>query len=184
MQWSQIIVALLGAFGLMGAAIIGFIYNKNLKLREEQNSNKRDAYISLIKTLDSARSGKPVKSDAMNKHAQEVVYFGSTGVLKAFGDYQQFIFSSIHDGSLQINDEDDQMLWMKLLGELMFQIRKDLGNLRWRDRIIFRKKSERWHDPLRLTITDVEDYIPNRYRDRRGRKYNAPPVLNKKHKIW
>ncbi len=179
MQWSQIIVATLGASGIIGAAVIGIVYNKNLKLREEQNSGKQKAYLSLLKTLDSARLGKPIRPDAMNVHARQVVYFGSTGVLKAFGDYQQFIFSSFDkDGQFKMNEKTDQVLWMKLLGELMLQMRKDLGNIKLHDRISFRRKTERWHDTLRLTITDVDSYIPKNYAGRRGRKFNAPPVMD------
>ena len=176
MDWASLAVALLSGIALIVAAGVAYFFNKNLKLREEQNQDKKKAYEALIKTLDESRQGVKIEDirERMNTHAREMVYYGSSSVLKAMGDLQQHFYEMNRRGVTDVAEDPESMMGIKLTGELMLQIRKDLGNLRWRDRIPFRKKAERWHDALRITTTDMDSYVAPKYGTRRGRKFIWP----------
>lgn len=70
-----------------------------------------------------------------------------------------FFYNEWDDG--RVFEEDQTNVYQyRLYGDLVVQIRKDLGHVKWFE-------SESWLDVVRLKIKDIDDYIPNKNRGQR-----------------
>lgn len=169
MDWSS---ALTGAFGGIAVISVAMLQNKsqqNLKLKESLNDKKQLFYEDSLKFfseyLDGNLSEKEIDEIAKKIRSinQEIIYYAPTKVVKSFGDLVQHLYKDAQD------DELASTLFTvkskKLFAELEVQIRKDLGHARGR---LYNK--ETWLDMMRITTTDIDEYIHKRYHRERGEK--------------
>lgn len=166
---------LAGVFALVTAIVVAKLREaneRNLKLREALNSEKQKVYRDLLVFLDVLSDGGVSDDQAvasMKKHTSDLVFYASSGVLKSFGDVMQHVYSDGDDVVGEAKDYNNLRL-LKLLAELKVEIRRDLGNA----------KAESWIDILRLTITDINSYMPKSYTKDRGRKTLPEMIIKDK----
>lgn len=131
MDWLQNILptVLVVSTGL----ITWFLKDNSEKLkiqREKLVEEKRNNYVKIlepiIRTLTGAKDKielakaiKHIKSFEYKKTAFHLMLFGSDSVVKAYNNYFQYIYKS---------DDMDPKIMLEKLGEILLEIRKDLGN--------------------------------------------------------
>ncbi|HSX45734.1 MAG TPA: hypothetical protein VLG27_01870 [Candidatus Saccharimonadia bacterium] len=180
MNWSNFLA---GAFGLL-AVIIGarltYVNQQNIKLREGLNKEKQKTYIALLEFLseledNAASADQDQVATELKKYFKQILYYGSPGVLKALGDYMQFFYTE-YDESRDFKTDQTNLFQYKLYGELVVQVRKDLGHVKWLE-------TESWLDVIRLKIKDINEYIPEKGRGYRGEGTKPSMLLNKKKRM-
>lgn len=143
------------------AAKLNQVHQQNLKLREALNEKKQACYFELLNFMEDLMSEKYAGREKevqikIKDLVNRLVFYAPTSVIKSFGDVTQHAY-------LNRNDPEHGMRMLKLYAELKVQIRKDLGNVTW-------ASGESWADILRLTITDIRDFLPPGYAKDRGAK--------------
>jgi len=169
MDWSSLFAGVFGVLTVVIGARLTYVNQQNIKLREGLNEKKRETYIALLNFLSELEDGEADQARVtkdLKRYFKEVLYYGSPGVLKALGDYMRFFYTE-WDSS---RGEDDQtnLYQFRLYGDLVVQIRKDLGHVKWLE-------SESWLDVIRLKIKDIDSYIPEK--DRKMRAQHTEPEM-------
>jgi hypothetical protein len=179
MDWSSILAGTFGILSVVVGTRLTYVNQQNIKLREGLNKKKQKAYVDLIELINDLQEGDDQNLDEniakLKKYFKQILYYGSPGVLKALGDYMQFIYNEFDD-SKNFDEDQTNLFHHKLYGELVVQMRKDLGHVKWFE-------SESWLDVLRLTITDIDQYVPESSRKSRGSRTQPPIVINKKQRL-
>ncbi len=175
---------LAGFFGLLTVVVgarLTYVNQQNIKLREGLNKKKQQTYFGLLEFLTKLQDMNDATEEetaeivrSLKSYFKEIMYYGSPGVLKALGDYMHFFYSEF-DSERDITKDETNIFQFKLYGELVIQIRKDLGHVKWTE-------SESWLDVIRLTIKDIDEYIPEKFRADRGKKSSPPITINGKNR--
>lgn len=128
-----IVIAILGS-GSIVAAYIQNQYQKLQAIQEKLREERRNVYFNLLspfillllKRADLEKITQILYSEEYNKTAFELVLFGSDEVIRAYTQLMRYFIHIIHKKTDIDIDETIQLV--KLLGELLLKIRKDLGN--------------------------------------------------------
>ena len=116
------------------------------KLLDDKGANYQKVLDPMIRSLAGAKNKmeldkaiKQVKSYEYKKDAFQLMMFGSDDVVKAYNDFFQYLYKT--------SDNVDSREMLTLLGNVILQIRKDLGNS---------KTMLSEMDMLRFMITDID----------------------------
>lgn len=116
------------------------------KLLEEKGANYQKIIDPMIRTLAGTKNQieldkaiKQIKSYEYKRDAFQLMMFGSDDVVKAYNDFFQYLYNN--------TDNMDPRQMLNLLGNVILQIRKDLGN---------HKTMLSEMDMLRFMISDID----------------------------
>jgi hypothetical protein len=119
------------------------------QLREQQRQIYQDILTPLIKMLGGTRNEKDEKeaikkilSYDYRKTAFEMNMIGSDEVVKAWGDFMQYLYKN--DETTRLSNPFETL---ELLGKVVLEIRKSLGH---------KKTKLKPEDMLRFLITDID----------------------------
>ena len=105
----------------------------------------------------------------------KIIFFASSKVLKASGDFMQHLYRQQKRKGLSAGQIDDNNFTnLKLYAELVVAIREDLGIDGPWTRVS-------WADIVRPTISDLDEYTPSRFSRNRKRR-TLPYVRFRKHR--
>ncbi len=138
---------------IIGIIIGWYLKDKSEKLRiqkENLTEKKRENYLKILNPLirvlvgvknkgESDKAIKDLRSFDYNKIAFELMLFGSDSVVSAYNDYFQYIYQNV--------DGLNPKITFSLLGKILLEIRKDLGNSKTKLKEL---------DMLRFMIKDID----------------------------
>jgi hypothetical protein len=149
-----LILALVAA---IGSIIVWVVRSKTeesratrIKLDEERRKTYSEILSPYIRILvdsknreGAAKALKEIKSFDYKKTAFELTLFGSDNVVRAYNAFLQYAYKAESDES----DEQRAIGYMRLWGQLLLEIRKDVGN---------KKTGLNERDMLRWLIRDID----------------------------
>lgn len=133
-------------------------YRENENLKQKLNTKKEELYTDFVKFYMNLINNKENEEDIqkkMKEFNEKMILTASNEVFLTFGDLMQSFYKS---------DGKDYTQGMRLLGELILSMRKDLGHKDWKNNL-------HWFDSLRPWLKDTDKFIPEKYRGIR-RHYN------------
>lgn len=144
---------------------------ENATLKERLSPNKEKLYSDILEfQMDYLRKDvRPSQNDFKEKMVEfekSLLLNSSNAVLLAYGDYMQNFFDE------KIADDLKSNRTFVLLGNLIIEMRKDLGHSKFMNSLF-------WFDPLRLWIKDVDTIIPE---SKKGFRLQVNKVLNREKK--
>ena len=151
MEWIQNILPTL--LVVITGLITWFLKDKSEKLKlqrekliEEKRANYEKILEPIIRTFagsknksELAKAIKQVQSFDYKKTSFQLMLFGSDDVVNAYNNFFQYLYKD--------DSEKDSYELLSVLGKIILEIRKDLGN---------DKTALKEYDMLRFMITDID----------------------------
>lgn len=125
---------------------------ENESLKQQLNSKKEALntdFVDLFMTVLVAKE-KPTQAELgekMQQYNKEMILTGSNDVLQAYGDLMQSFYQ----------DNNDPAEMLKLMGELMLAMRKELGHNK-------ESNTLQWFDPMRPWLKDISTMMPEKHK--------------------
>ncbi|MCF7856295.1 hypothetical protein K9N08_01920 [Candidatus Gracilibacteria bacterium] len=139
---------------------------ENESLKQKLNGKKEELYTEFVSFYMSLLNGKKRSEEelqqAMRAFNEKMILTASNEVFLTFGDLMQSFYKS---------NGEDTMQGIRLMGELILSMRKDLGHSDWMNNLY-------WFDSLRPWLKDVDKFVTVKYRGNR-RHYNKTVDLVK-----
>jgi len=159
MDWLQNILAplillLVAGVGSVAGYFIRSRGEESRAIQQKLNEERRKAYGEILAPYirilvdvknkeGAAKALEEIKSYDYRKTAFDLALFGSDNVVRAYNAFLQYAYKAESGGS----EEQRAIGYMRLWGQLLLEIRKDVGNKKTR-------LNER--DMLRWLISDIE----------------------------
>lgn len=149
---------------------------ENESLRQRLSPNKESLYKDIISFLMDyfRKDEKPSLEDFKNKVTEfdkSLLLNSSNSVLLAYGDYMQNFYNE------DILQKEKTAQSFVLLGNLIIEMRRDLGHGKYFDPIY-------WFDPFRSWLKDVKKVLPTKmqgFRSSINKRFNykeAVPIIS------
>ena len=135
---------------------------ENEGLKQRLNGKKEVLYTEFLSfymsVIDNKQDEKSIEK-GMKDFNKRMMLTASNEVYLTFGDLMQSSYKPEKDS-----------LGIRLMGELILSMRKDLGHSDWINTLY-------WFDPLRPWLKDINDFIPKKYRTSRRQYDKAVNVM-------
>lgn len=146
-----LVTGFLSLFGILVSSTLGRIYEYRYNVKKYQYEKKEDAYEDFINIyygiLDKARKNQPIDGEdtiiQLNEFSKKLTLWGSNEVIKK---WLKFRLNSVNE----VENPRDILL---ILEDILFAIRKDLGN---RNKITRKLKHG---DLLSFVINDISSHL-------------------------